>query len=139
MRYVALPLSWVVAALAIVWAARWPNPYLEHVAHMRAPHSYPVEGVLWTLGLTCAELVLVTFILRPRTYVRSWIRALVAFGVAAAFLFLGALGSMHSPPFYTFYLWWLLLVAGSMLLLCIWSSFSAVATTQSPNQRLERP
>jgi hypothetical protein len=116
-----LPGLWFIVLGTVLWTGRWPNSYLEHVSRIPPPHPYPTEGVLWVLGFATLEIVLLSVVLRPQSYSRSWGRALSGIGIAVGFLCFGSLGAMHAPPYYAFYLGWLLLMVVALLALFIWS------------------
>jgi hypothetical protein len=117
MRVLALPIVWIVGLFAVLWTARWPNPYSVHVARIPLPHPYPLNDVLSTAFLMTLQVGVQILILRPRTYSRSWGRSLVAAAVTLPFLAYAALLAMHSPPYWFFYFWWMVLVAVALLML----------------------
>jgi hypothetical protein len=69
---------------------------------------------------------LLSVVLRPQSYSRSWVRALIAIGMAVGFLSFGSLSAMHAPPFMIFYLRWLVLIVVGLLVLFIWSTSASL-------------
>ena len=119
---------WLIGVSAAALAGLQPDPYLASVRASPPPHPYPAETVGWVVLLISAHVLLLLAVLRPSTYRRSWGRALAASILSAAFLSLGVLGAMHSPPPWVAYLLWLVVVlAGALLLL----AYSVVAAAKA--------
>ena len=120
--------AWLIGVLAAALAGLQPDPYLASVRAPSLPHPYPAETVGWVVLLISTHVLLLLAVLRPSTYRRSWGRALAASILSAAFLSLGVLGAMHSPPPWVAYLLWLVAVlAGTLLLL----AYSVVAAAKA--------
>jgi hypothetical protein len=120
LRQWTLPAAWAIAAGTVLWTGRWFDPYLAR--HIPPPQPYPAEGVSWVLALITLEIALLGVVLRPRSYSRSWGRALSALAIASAFVIFAGLGAMHAPPFFHFYIGWTILVAVALAALSIGSS-----------------
>ena len=119
--------TWCLLGVALVlWAGQLENPYLTHVRGMPPPHPYPWRGVLFLVGYMGVLCAMLSAILRPESYHRSWGRALSAFMVAGFFTGLGMLGAMHAPPYFSIGLQWLLSVWLVTLLTLLWSVGSTV-------------
>ena len=125
MRTVALPLTLLLGVIGAALAGFSPDPYLEHVRGMPPPHPYPTTTVLWVTLFMATQASVLFAILRPRSYRRSWGRALVAFLVSLSFLALGIVGAMHAPPPWSIYLLWLLAIGAGTLFLLFWSAVGA--------------
>ena len=121
MRRLALPAIWLVGVLAVLWTARWPNPYTVHVARIPPPHPYPLEGVLWTVFLMTLQIGAQFLILRPQTYRRSWGRSLIAAAVTFPFIAYAGLVAMHAPPYWFHYALWVIATMMLLLALSLWS------------------
>lgn len=103
-----LPAYLLLGLVAVALTGCLDNPYLAQVRGLPPPHPYPLRGVLWVMAAMGLQAAAVLAILRPRSWRRSWGRALAATGLSAGFLLLGMLAAMHSPPHHTAYLLWLL-------------------------------
>ena len=109
MTRLVLPGYLLLGLVAVALTGCLDNPYLAQVRGLPPPHPYPLRGVLWVMAVMGVQTAAVMAILRLRSWRQSWGRALAATGISTAFLLIGALASMHSPPHHTAYLLWLLL------------------------------
>jgi hypothetical protein len=131
MRAVILPIVWGIGVIAVVATGFWPDPYLEHVRHIPPPHPYAMSTVLFIVLFLTLHVAALFAILRPKSYKQSWGRALLALLLSVGCFGFAALGSMHSPPAYATYLWWLMTVGVSLLGLFIWSAHCAARSANS--------
>lgn len=129
MRQLFLPFAWTAGAIAVAGCGFMPNPYLEEVRLIPPPHPYPVKGVVVTVGLMAAQVLLLHLVLRPASYRRGWARALVALIASCGFLGAAGLAAMHSPPYFGAYMIWVALLTVGMAALSFWSGFSAIRHT----------
>jgi cobalamin biosynthesis protein CobD/CbiB len=125
MKKAALFLVLLAGVLAVAFKAREPSPYLQFVRGIPPPHPYPTTFVLLLILFMSAQWLAVFAVLRPSSYRRSWGRAAIALVISVGFFVFGALGAMHQDPFYFYYLYWLLFIIASMLLLAIWSGIAS--------------
>ena len=128
-KMLAIPLAWLAGVIAVVAFGFRPDPYLEYARHMPPPHPFPTRTVLWIILFMTLQAGLTVAILRPRSWRRSWARAAAALAVSVGFLGYGAITSMHAPPAHAAYLWWLLLFAGAMAVLLLWSVVAAITAS----------
>ena len=133
MRAVILPVAWFIGISAVVATGFLADPYLEHVRQIPPPHPYPMPTVLWIVLFLTIHIAAIFAILRPNSYKFSWGRALLALLLTVGCFGFAALGSMHSPPAYGAYLWWLIVGVVSLLGLFIWS---AICAARSPRDAL---
>jgi hypothetical protein len=89
--------------------------------------GYPYVGVVVVAGVIALESLAIYKILRPRSYERSWPRAVVALLTVVALLCFWTLGSSHARHLYLAHLNWLAIVMLLLLLLAIVSVAAAVA------------
>jgi formate hydrogenlyase subunit 3/multisubunit Na+/H+ antiporter MnhD subunit len=61
--------------------------------------------------------VILWAVIRPKTYRRSWGRAMSAFAIVAGVFAYFTFGAMHAPPEYNVFLWWLIFIAGVLFVL----------------------
>ena len=81
--------------------------------------------VVWIVVFMTVQAALLMAVLRPSSYSHSWGRALVALAVSLGFFALGAIGSLHAPPPWGAWLWWLLALVAATVQLSLWSAMSA--------------
>jgi hypothetical protein len=124
-KKLAVPLAWLLGVIAVMLSGLQSNPYLEYVRNIPPPHPYPTSMVVWIIVLLSLHAALLIFALRPASYSRSWGRALFALAISIVFLAFGLVGSMHAPPAWIAYLFWLLVVAIATLVLTLWSLVAA--------------
>lgn len=116
----------------MVWSGFRVDPYLLHVRGIPLPHPYPTRGVLTMAGVLTGETLLVYGVIRPRSYARSWGRALLALAVCLGlFVFFGLL-LMHTPPFMVAHCLWLGATALAMLGLLA-ASIAAALKARAPD------
>jgi hypothetical protein len=90
-----------------------------HVMGVPLPHPYPWQGVLLIVGIQSVEVLLFYALVRPGSYQRSWMRALLAFLLSIVLLgFFGA-SLMHAPPYMVWH--WLWIACASVTLLVLFS------------------
>ncbi len=126
-RAIAIPLVWLSGAAGVIGMGfRYIDPYGD-TWDAPPPPPYPIYLVLILLFIMATHAVMVYFLLRPQSYQRSWLRALLAL-MASGMFFQGALflGGTHIPPAYAAYLLWALLAGVALLLLFLWSAGSAM-------------
>jgi archaellum biogenesis protein FlaJ (TadC family) len=121
-KTLSFAIAWLAAVLAVVWSGSAPDPYMEHVRRIPAPHQYPLRGVATALILLTIQCALLFFVLRPWSFHMPRLRVLLALAIALVFLALSAPG-FHSPPYLAALAAWQLSV---MLLLFIFLVFGIV-------------
>lgn len=82
---------------------------------------YPTATVVWIVVFMTVHAALLMAVLRPASYAHSRARALVTLLVSLGFFALGATGSMHAPPPWGAWLWWLLALVAATTILSLWS------------------
>lgn len=75
-RHYAFLFLWLFGVSLILISGKQPNPYLVHVRKIPLPHAYPWEEVLTYCLLITVEILVLYWILRPKTYNLSWLRSL---------------------------------------------------------------
>ncbi|MCC6827569.1 MAG: hypothetical protein IT550_05000 [Novosphingobium sp.] len=100
---------------------------------LKAPQPYPIQGVMYSIQTIIFESIFTFMILRPRSYSRSWGRALIAFLGALGLLFFWRMGMMHAPTFFLTHLWWVSVGVASLLVLFIVSSVSSFKAAATSN------
>jgi vacuolar-type H+-ATPase subunit I/STV1 len=121
-RIAALPAAWAIPVATILWTATWPDTYLSIETGLDQPVSYPAFDVAQVILWISLEIALVTAVLRPSTYLRSWTRAFGAFAVSLGFLLYFFPWAFHAAPYRRYYVQWLTLFALAMLILLAWSA-----------------
>lgn len=129
-KTLSLPIAWLIGIIAAVAAGFEADPYLEHVRNIPLPHPYPIDTVLWVVGLMTVQVALLFAILRPSSFKNSWGRALLAFISSLGFLTLGVMGVMHAPPPWGRYVFWLLAMALAMLSITLQSAIGAITAKE---------
>jgi hypothetical protein len=118
MRILPLLFLWVAGALLVAWTAHLPTPY-RHGSH-------PLYEVSLEVLFMAVEIAALISVLRPRTYSRSWRRALGGF-LLSLVCFLCALPLGDTAwPYDEVFLLWMLCVVLIMLSLTVWSVVSAM-------------
>jgi hypothetical protein len=109
----------VAIAMCSVWLAGFrEDSYV--VGTGRALAEYPAKHVVVLCVAILIEAVGVYVIIRPRTYLHSYGRAVCAFMFAIPFFYAGFFGLFHAPPYwYPFAVWTAVVLAGSGLLAAI--------------------
>lgn len=124
-RSFALPAVWMVGVVSIAISGTATDQYLLYVRGIPEPHPYPWGGVFLFIGVATVEWLLVWATLRPRSFNRSWLRALIATGcVTLAVVYFG-MGLMHSTLYMFVHFLWLLAVWLALTLLTICSGIGA--------------
>jgi hypothetical protein len=136
MRHYALPVAWVLGSVLVLYGSTLGNPYLTHHGVGLAEQHRLGIAVTFFMFVT-VECVVVAAILRPRSYARSWERALVAalFLSVCHWLFFGHL---HQSVAEGFHAMWVLALAVTCWLLCMVSGTSVLKGRLTPNKSLER-
>ena len=136
MRHYSLPVAWVLGSALVLYGSTLGNPYLTRLgAGLTEQHRLGI-AVTFLIFVT-VECAVVAAIVRPRTYTKSWGRALVAalfLSVCHWFFFL----PLHQPVAAGFHAIWLLALALSCWLLCIVSGTAVLAGRLTPNKSLDR-
>jgi peptidoglycan/LPS O-acetylase OafA/YrhL len=118
MRVLPLLVLWVAGAVSVAWTAHLPTPYRHG--------PYPLYEVSLEILFMAVEIAALVAVLRPRTYSRSWSRALGGFLLSlACFLCALPLGDT-AWPYDEAFLLWMLCVVLIMLTLTVWSSVSTL-------------
>jgi len=112
----------LVGVTLVAWAGLLPNPYMQAVMSIPPPHPYPFAGVASISAFIVTEVLAAYAIIRPGSFSRSWVRALCAFIIAVGFLVFGFTQVMHAPPYISAYLWWLIGVAGILLVVFLFTA-----------------
>jgi len=112
----------LVGVILVVWAGLLPNSYMQAVRGIPPPHPYPFAGVAFTSAFIAAELLAVYAIIRPSSFDYSWDRAFCAFIIAVSFVVFGLAQAMHASPYITAYIWWLIGVAGILLVVFLFTA-----------------
>jgi hypothetical protein len=112
---------WIVGVTAVALAGFQPNPYIEKVRAIAAPHAYPLSNVLIIIATMTAFAATSYAVLRPTTYLRSWGRALVCACISLALLAMALLASMHAPLHITVFQVWIALATVFFLMLAVTS------------------
>jgi hypothetical protein len=116
----------LVGVILVVWAGLLPNSYMQAVRGIPPPHPYPFAGVAFTSAFIVAEVLAVYAIIRPgsfgHSFTHSWIRAFCAFIIAVGFVVFGLAQAMHASPYITAYIWWLIGVAGILLVVFLFTA-----------------
>jgi len=110
---------WLVGAGITAWSGTRVDPYMLHVMGVPLPHPYPWQGVLLIIGIQTIEVLLFYALVRPGSYQRSWVRALLA--LLLSLMLLGFFGAslMHAPPYMVWH--WLWIACASVTLLVLFS------------------
>lgn len=120
----SLAVVWIIGILAVVIFGFQENAYLQHVNDIQAVHPYPYKQVGQFILVMSIEIILSWLILRPKSYQRSWGRALGAFVLSTGFTLWIAMGMMHASPARIALYYWLIAVTIGMLALTLWSLIS---------------
>ena len=118
MRVLPLLLLWLAGAVYVAWTAHLPIPYRHG--------GYPLYEVAREVLYMACETVALIATLKPRTYSRSWARALRGFLIALAFFLFAFPLADSAWPYDDAFLLWLLGVAAMMLLVTAWSGIAAL-------------
>lgn len=97
----------VVGIAFVIWSGTHPHgPYGDATAAELAARPYPWNDVLSFAAMIAGETGLLYAILRPRSYRRSWARALVATIVFAFLTNYWIKLVMHAPSYYPAHVIW---------------------------------
>jgi len=136
MRYYALPVAWALGSALVLYGSTLGNPYLTiHGVDLAEQRRLGIAVTF--LAFVTIECAVVAAILRPKSYTRSWGRALVAalfLSVCHWFFF----RPLHQPVAVGLHAMWLLALAVTCWLLCIVSGSSVLIGRLMPNKSLER-
>lgn len=119
-----LPGMWALGVATVVWAGFLPDGYLMRM--MPPPHPYPLTVVLWAILFMTLLTGGLYAVLRPRSYRRSWGRALCATVLTIPFVFQAAVSAMHAPPPVGYYIYWTMLMCVGCAVLCLCSGVAAL-------------
>ncbi|PKM24976.1 MAG: hypothetical protein CVV09_12790 [Gammaproteobacteria bacterium HGW-Gammaproteobacteria-13] len=125
LRTLLLPLTALVGMALLVWAGSLPDYWMLRAMPVGSEAVYPLKPVLIFCAIVLAECGLLLAILRPRSYCRSWGRALCACLLALGLALFWLQGALHAPPYYGMHLQWWLAVSLGLVLLAGYSSAQA--------------
>lgn len=97
-------------------------------------HSYSGELRIM-LAVTSVEMVIFALILRPWSYDRSWLRALLALSLLTPWLLLWGAFGIHAGPATHTHTAWLLLLWAVLAVSCV----SSFRRSKQPNPRCREP
>ena len=78
LRTLLLPLTALVGMALVIWAGSQPDYWMLRAMPVGREAVYPLKPVLIFCAIVLAECVLLLAVLRPRSFCRSWGRALCA-------------------------------------------------------------
>ncbi|WP_339413424.1 hypothetical protein [Pseudomonas sp. EA_35y_Pfl2_R5] len=117
LRTLLLPLIALVGMALVIWAGSLPDYWMLRAMPVGSEAVYPLKPVLIFCAIVIAECALLLGLLRPRSYCRSWGRALCASLLALGLALFWLQGALHAPPYYGMHLqWWLAVCLGLLLL-----------------------
>src|SRR5688572_15255326 len=125
MRHLLLPSAWIAGVLVAAYGSSLGNPLLINRGIPLNEQGRPWVALVFVAAVTI-ECLLVWAVLRPRTYRRSWVRALIALLVLLTFLFYVALTAMHGPTALFFHVYWLLAFSAGVLALFLLSVTTSI-------------
>ena len=139
-RKYILPVAWVLGSALVLYGSTLGDPYLASQgvdsAERHAPGLVAASEIFITV-----ECVVVAAILRPKSYAKSWGRALVA-ALLLSLLHWFFFMPLHQPPVFGVHAMWLFVMAATCWLLFIVSGISAaakfVANRTSPGRPREK-
>jgi len=129
LRLFIIPI-YALLGIALVVFSGFPEAQL---AALKPPQPYPVQGVLFSVQSIIFEAIFIFLILRPRSYSKSWGRALVAFVAAVAQLSFWRMGLMHAPSYYSTHVNWVAVGTVFLFMLLVVSIFSNFKTAPVTN------
>ena len=137
MRHGLLPSAWLAGVLAVLYGSSLGNPYLEG----RVPLNQQgrLEFAFWFVVAVTVECLVIWVVLRPRTYRRSWGRALSALLVLLAFLVLFAMTAMHAPTVWFFHIYWLALGGVVLFVLFVLAVVGTLRVRSSSDVARQQP
>lgn len=118
-------LMWSVAIAVLLQFGTLPDAYQVYVVGLQPPFPYPWFGVLSVSFLMVAQGIILYVILQPESYSAHWRCSLRALALHVPVTIFFALFSMHAPPFFAWFLIWMLICSCALLLTVIASSLRA--------------
>ncbi len=109
--------AWFAGVLAVLYGSTLGNPYLE--GRVPLDQQGRLEFAFWFVVAVTVECLVIWAVLRPRTYRRSWGRAISALFVLLAFLVLFSMTAMHAPTVWFFHIYWLALGGVALIALFV--------------------
>lgn len=125
LRHALLPLTALTGIALLIWAGSQPDYWMLRALPAGSELPYPLKPVLIFSAVILAECGLLLALLRPRSYCRSWGRALCASLLAIGLALFWLQGALHAPPYYGMHLQWWLAVSLGLVLLCVYSAVQA--------------
>lgn len=125
LRTLLLPLTALVGMALLIWAGSLPDYWMLRAMPVGSEAVYPLKPVLIFCAIVLAECSVLLAVLRPRSYSRSWGRALCACLLAIGLALFWLQGALHAPPYYGMHLQWWLAVSLGLVLLSGYSSVQA--------------
>ena len=122
---------WLSGAVAVICGGMLTDGYQTVALQLLEPQFYPIGGVAKMLAVVCIESAAIWAIIRPQSYVRSWLRSFFAFVFTGASGCFFGLSLMHAPPYQTLHFFWLALVS---VFLLVTGFASAVAAARHHEQ-----
>jgi len=124
-----LRLYWIHATWALfvplyLWSGTRPDRYMQDV--MGVEPSYPRSAIATAIAVTAVEAAVVYLVIRPRSYHRSWRRALAALLLFVPWLALSTMTMMHNGPPVFVHLLWDLCVVLTLVGLCLSAALQAL-------------
>ncbi|MCU0719203.1 MAG: hypothetical protein MUC83_05835, partial [Pirellula sp.] len=96
-----------------------PDGYRIYVLQETPPFPYPWIGVFWITGFMVFQAIVLYIILRPESYAWDLSRTLTAFVFQLVMFVFFAFFSMHSPPYYAWFLLWMIICLATLLILSV--------------------
>ena len=137
-RAFALPAVWLVGVVAIALSGIATDQYLLYVRGIPEPHPYPLGGVALFIGIATFECFIAWAILRPKSYNRSWLRALFAGCFVVLALMFFAMGLIHSPLYIFVHALWLAFGSVALIVLILWSAVAAALSRDNASESHEQ-
>jgi hypothetical protein len=125
LRTLLLPFTALAGMALVIWAGSLPDHWMLRALPAGSTAPYPLKPVLIFCAIVLAECGLLLALLRPRSYCRSWDRALCASGLALSLALFWIQGILHAPPYYGMHLQWWLVVSLGLVLLTLYSAVQA--------------
>jgi len=122
-RILLIPIFALLGVARIIVSGFEQDQYLLYVCGITTEQPYPFQGVAIFSAITIAESLVFFFILRPKSYSRSWRRALAAFSLAVGLLFFWGLSVMHAPPYMLSHVFWFFIGVALLFVLLAVSLF----------------
>ncbi|MDO9619238.1 MAG: hypothetical protein Q7J43_16355 [Pseudomonas sp.] len=125
LRTLLLPLTALAGMALVIWAGSLPDYWMLRAMPVGSEAAYPLKPVLIFCAIVLAECSMLLAMLRPRSYCRSWGRALCACLLALGLALFWLQGALHAPPYYGLHLQWWLAVSLGLVLLSVYSAVQA--------------